>query len=312
MSTLVIGGTGFIGSAVVRRLVAAGDAVVCFDRAVKAGQFDDLGVQVPVVLGDVTHIGELWAAIREYEVGRIVHLGYVLGADIERHPHLSTAVNVLGVSNVFEAARLSGLKRVVFASSTAIHGDPATFGDHPVSEADGGTPIGLYGAQKVYCEALARSVNRRYQMEIVTLRVSMVFGPGRERGFAHHNGLITESALGRRSVIPYVPEATLAAIHVADVADLLVRLVQAPRVTHPVYETGGHYVSLAELSDVVRELIPTADIEFTGRFRGLNAVDRIDNRRACEEFGFALTPLRESVRNTIDEVRRAAGRTGGA
>lgn len=307
MRVLVLGGTGFIGASTVRKLVGHGDSVVCFDRAIKPDQFNDCGDKVLVVPGDVTRIEEIWSVIREQGIERIVNLAYLLAVPSERSPHGSTVVNVLGMSNVFEAARLSGIKRVVYASSIAVHGGQDQFGDRAVTESDYGVPFNLYGGQKALNEFLGRSFNRRYRMEIAGLRIAVVFGPGRERGFSGPNHLITEPALGRPITVPFGPKTMLSLIYLADVAEALVRIVRADQVQHQVYQSGGHLVSAGDLAQIVRELIPGARITLQDRMSDINAVYRIDSRRIQQELGFQLTDLRQTVQETIDETRRAAG-----
>ena len=306
MRVLVLGGTGFIGASTVRKLVAHGDHVVCFDRVVKPDQFSDCGSQVTVIPGDVTRIEEIWSVIRDHGVERIVNLAYLLAVPSERSPHGSTVVNVLGMSNVFEAARLSGLKRVVYASSIAVHGAQPQFGDREVDESDYGVPFNLYGGQKALNEFLARSFNRRYRMEIAGLRIAVVYGPGRERGFTGHNHIITEPALGRPVSVPFSPKAMMSLIYMADVAEALVRLVRADSLQHQVYQSGGHLTSVGDLAALVRDLIPGAQITLEDRVEDLSAVYLINNQRIREEVGFELSDLRATVQETIAEARRLA------
>lgn len=308
MRVLVLGGTGFIGASTVRKLAALGDSVVCFDRAIKPDQFADRGDRVSVVSGDVTRIEEIWATIRDHQIERIVNLAYLLAVPSERAPHGSTVVNILGMSNVFEAARLSGIRRVVYASSIAVHGVQDQFGERPVTEADYGLPFNLYGAQKALNEFLGRSFNRRYRMEIAGLRIAVVYGPGRERGFTGHNHLITEPALGRPVSVPFSPKALMSLIYMGDVAEALVRMVRADRLDHQVYQSGGHLTSIGELADLVRAEIPDAQITLEDRVADLSAVYQIDSRRIRDELGFQLSDLRATIRETIAETRRLAGR----
>lgn len=308
MRVMVLGGTGFIGASTVRKLVGHGDHSIVFDRVIRADQFGDCGSQVTLVQGDVTRIEEIWAAIRDHGVERIVNLAYLLAVPSERSPHGSTVINVLGMSNVFEAARLSGIRRVVYASSIAVHGGQPQFGDRDVDEADYGIPFNLYGGQKALNEFLARSFNRRYRMEIAGLRIAVVYGPGRERGFTGHNHMITEPALGRPVSAPFGPQAMLSLIYMADVAEGLVRMVRADDLQHQVYQSGGHLMSVGELADIVRDLIPGAQITLEDRITDLNTVYQISNRRIRDELGFELSDLRTTVQETIDTTRRLAGK----
>lgn len=308
MRVMVLGGTGFIGASAVRKLAAHGDTAICVDRAIKPDQFKDLGDRVIVQPGDVTRIEELWAIIRDQGVERIINLAYLLAVPSERSPHGSTVVNVLGMSNVFEAARLSGLKRVVYASSIAVHGGQSQFGERDLDESDYGIPFNLYGGQKALNEFMARSFNRRYRMEVAGLRIAVVFGPGRERGFTGHNNVITEPALGRPVTLPFSRNAPLSLIYMDDVAEALVRMVRADRLEHQVYQSGGHLSTVGELADIVRENISDAAINLEGRIEDLSAVYRINSARIRDELGFELGDLRQQVRETIEITRQLAGR----
>src|SRR5215475_4463905 len=120
MSIFVVGGTGFIGHRLVRLLVARGQTVTCMDINPGAHSFADLGQKVTGVRGDVTQFDELMAAMAGSQPQRVINLSYFLGS--EHAPHVAMKLNVLGMDNCFEAARLAGVQRVVFASSLAVNG----------------------------------------------------------------------------------------------------------------------------------------------------------------------------------------------
>ena len=115
MAILVIGGTGFIGPRAIRRLVERGEEVVCMDINPGAASFAGMEDRMKVVFGDVTRFEDVIKAVMEVKPDRILNLAYLLGGG-EVEPHINVRLNILGMDNCFEAARLCGVKRVVYVS----------------------------------------------------------------------------------------------------------------------------------------------------------------------------------------------------
>ena len=105
MAIFVIGGTGFIGTRVIRLLAARGEEIVCMDINPGAASFEDLGKQVRVLRGDVTQFDDVMTATVSAKPSRIINLSYFLGS--EHAPHVAMKLNILGMDNCFEAARLA-------------------------------------------------------------------------------------------------------------------------------------------------------------------------------------------------------------
>ena len=131
MSTLIFGGTGFIGRRLVPLLVQRGEEVVCMDINPGTASYGHLGKQVQVVRGDVTQFDDVVAATAAAKPTRVVNLAYFLGS--EHAPHVATKLNIIGMDNCFEAARLCGVNRVVFASSLAVSGEQHHYGERAVT-----------------------------------------------------------------------------------------------------------------------------------------------------------------------------------
>src|SRR5216684_3044310 len=121
-TTLITGGTGFIGAHLAKRLLGAGDRVVLFDARPDAQAIQDIERDVTLVRGDVTLLTDLLRAVKMHRVDRIAHLAYILGPENEANPPLAIQVNGVGTNNVFEAVRLEGLQRVTWTSSVAVYG----------------------------------------------------------------------------------------------------------------------------------------------------------------------------------------------
>ncbi len=310
MSILVTGGTGYLGAKLSRLLVQQGEQVVCFDLYPNPSKVAALGDRARVLRGDVTQIEELIAVMKEHSVDRVVHLAYLKTPEAEKMFHAAARVNVMGTDNVYEAARLMGIRRVVISSSVGANGLQSSYGERPVNEEDICYPVTVYGAMKVLNEFMARKYSARYGMEIVSLRIGYAFGHGRERMLSTWQAdYASLPAVGKPVRLPCTPQQKFPFIYDEDVAEALALLCQAEKPLHSVYFTGGHTAPATELVDIVREYLPAADITLSDRpgYEAHQYMYMVDNSRMREEFGFAPRPLREGVLAHINEARVAAG-----
>src|SRR4051794_21452303 len=118
MSTLIFGGTGFIGSHLATVLADQGEEVICFDINPGTASFADYASGIRIRRGDITRFEDVLAATLTSKPSRVVNLAYIVSA---YHPtHAAFKLNVLGMANVFECARLCDIQRVVFGSSLAV------------------------------------------------------------------------------------------------------------------------------------------------------------------------------------------------
>src|SRR5262245_27272576 len=158
---LVLGGTGFIGPRLIRRLVERGQTVVCSDLNPATASFAEHGDRVRVIRGDITRFDDVIKTMIEVKPERVINLAYGLGAG-EGNPHQVMRLDVLGMDNCFEAARLCGVKRVVYASSIAVSGQQSHFGERLVNEDDPTYGISQYAMHKIFNEFQARKYIKNY------------------------------------------------------------------------------------------------------------------------------------------------------
>jgi len=306
MPTLVIGGTGFIGPRLIKRLLAAGETVTCMDVNLGTGPFTSLSDKVRVIRGDVTHFEDVMRAVLEVKPDRLINLAYGIGAG-EGNPHQVFRLDVLGMDNCFEAARLGGVTRVVYASSLAVSGQQSHFGERLVTEDDPLHGTSQYAVHKIFNEFQARKYVKNYGMSIIGVRPANVTGPDKMRGSTDHVQLITGAARGEAVHLPKKGQMRLL-IHVDDIAEVFARVLLADAPRHDIYNSGGVAVSLGELADLVRGFLPDAKITFEqegGREESGNYL--VDHSRLRKEFGIEYPPLRARVREIINDVRRQEG-----
>jgi len=173
---LVTGGAGFIGSNLVRALLARGDDVRVLDNFSTGNRanLEELEQDVELVEGELRSYERVHNAVRGTEL--VFHLG-ALGSVPRsvQDPLTSSAVNVEGALNVMLAARDEGIRRVVFASSSSIYGNQPEL---PLRETMAPDPISPYGVAKLAAERYCVSFSRVYDsFEAVVLRYFNVFGP---------------------------------------------------------------------------------------------------------------------------------------
>ena len=306
MTVLVLGGTGFIGRRAVRRLAERGEQVAVMDVNPRAANFDDLGSQVSVMQGDIIQFEDVIKAILASQPDRIMNLAYLLGSGDDT-PHFTMKLNVLGMDNCFEAARVSGIDKVVYASSVAVSGQQSSFGDRLVNEDDPLHGSSQYAMHKRFNEFQAAQFNEVYGMSIVGIRPANVTGPDKVRGSTDHVQCVTLPAAGEPVSFPKKDYMRLP-VHVDDVSEAFVRVTLADSTHHSLYNTGGIPVSMGDLADIVREFLPDAQISFDsegGREDSGNYM--VDNSRLLGEFELEYPSLETWVRKIIDEVRRDAG-----
>jgi nucleoside-diphosphate-sugar epimerase len=306
MTVFVAGGTGFIGRRLIPLLARRGEEIVCMDINPQTADFSALGKQVRVVRGDISQFDDVMARMVEAKPDRVVNLAYYIGSDLP--PRVAFKLNVLGMDNCFEAARLVGCNRVVYASSLAVSGEQKHYGERMVNEDDFRHGHVQYAQHKIFNEWQAQDYREKHGMEITTIRPANVTGPDKIFGSVDHVFIVTRPARGQPVNMPY-KDAMRAPVHVDEIAEIFARVVMKDKPQHAVYNTGGQTISLGEIADLVREFLPDAQISFDnetgGRERSGNYL--IDNSRVVTEFGIQFRPYRERVLQIINDVRREEG-----
>jgi len=167
--------------------------------------------------GDVTQLPHLLEAIKTNGVRKIIHMAALLPPDTEERHHYAMQVNIGGTNNVFEAARWTGIERVVYASSIAVYGVQTTFGERPINEDDLNDPINVYGMTKSVNDFSAKRYIDRHGLDLRGVRICTVFGHGRVTGMTGMIGGLRaydvsaghrqagEHALPRGRAIPHDP-----------------------------------------------------------------------------------------------------------
>ncbi|GAF49539.1 NAD-dependent epimerase/dehydratase family protein [Rhodococcus wratislaviensis] len=295
-TALVFGGGGFIGRAVCRKLRDAGIRPVGVEPHVPQG------LDFEVREGDVTDMAALTTLFQQVRPTLVIHLAAMLGLDTDSNPVRATEVNVMGTLNVLEAARVSGVRRVVYASSIAVYGDQIDWGDHVLSETDHGRPSFFYGWHKQLNEASAAFYEENYDMRCIGLRISTVYGEGRSTGASAPITKVLEATAGGSVDCPFGPETDSCMIHVEGCAEALVALAVSDKPAHSIYNVGGEFSTMGQVRDLVSELRPEIELRLAPAEVRLPHVSRLSSSRLRSEFGLHPASFTGWVRGLLSSA----------
>ena len=192
MRILVTGGAGFIGSHLVEKLLAEGhEAVILddfndfYDPQIKRSNIADLQKSTPVFQIDLRDNNAIRALFHREKFDAIAHLAARAGVRPSiAQPQLYYDTNVNGTLHLLDAARIVGIERFIFASSSSVYGICKTV---PFSEDFHLTQtISPYAATKIAGEFLCSTFSHLYQMQVAVLRFFTVYGPRQRPDLAIH------------------------------------------------------------------------------------------------------------------------------
>jgi nucleoside-diphosphate-sugar epimerase len=303
MEVLVTGGAGFIGSHVVRRLLALGHEVRVLDN-LSTGRRSNLSSilrEIELVEGDLRNLPAVSRAMRGCEA--VVHLGAVPSVPRSiADPGTTHVANATGTLNVLIAAREAEASRVVFASSSSIYGAAPEL---PKREAVKPLPISPYAVSKLAAESYCQSFFQVYGLETVALRYFNVFGP-RQDPQSEYAAVIPKFIWSFRHGEPPVifgdGEQSRDFTYVDNVVDANIAALQTPGIGGSVYNIAcGERITLNQLAGALRKELG-ADVDAVhGPARPGDIRHSIaDITLAREELAYEPTvSLEEGLRRTI-------------
>jgi nucleoside-diphosphate-sugar epimerase len=261
------------------------------------------------VCGDIADLEQVMAAASSNQVDRMVNWAMILSKD--PYPRENTKIGVLGMCNVFEAARLLGIERVVYASSETVYGEQKDYGDREVKEDDRLLPFtgSFYALAKCLAEVVAAQYDELYGVKSTALRPTIGYGHGGKnpkfvRWFSE---IVSNPAIGKPAELECTGDWLFSLVKSDDVAEFTRLALRSKSSPHPAYNLGGPPYSLKDVAKLVKKFIPDAKITFGDEPEDCELPWKVNCDLAKEDYGFTVTPLEEAVKLHIAEARQEAG-----
>ncbi|MDH3683944.1 MAG: NAD-dependent epimerase/dehydratase family protein [Acidimicrobiia bacterium] len=290
MTTLITGGTGFIGAEIVRMLVDSGEGPVhVAQRSSDLGRLADLADQVELHHLDLSSPDEIDRVIGSIRPTRFFHFGAMLTGPGENDPQALLQANAVGFIRVIEAARRAGTEQFIFASSIGTYG--RDLGPGPIDDRSLQRPTTAYGVSKVLGENLGAYYRMKYGLDFRGLRYPAIVGPGVTTWSVaqYTSWMIEKPARGETFAVWTSPDTVIALLYYKDAARAAVELAAAPseriRTINYLVDGPRPTPSAGELAAAVQRHLPDARITFEpDPDSPLRGEIRLDDRAAREEW----------------------------
>ncbi len=295
---LVTGGTGFIGSHLVRLLLERGvGKVIVSNISGRYRNLEALRDRLEIARADLGIFTDVLRLVEKCRPQTIFHIGAMLAPACDDDPEAGIRSNGLGTYHVLEAARLFGARQVIFASSMSVFGGAPKERHSTIDDYSGTRPDTIYAAAKLFSENLGLCYRRLYGLDYRGLRLPNVNGPGTTtHGYLEYfNKAIEESVQGRPYSIYVEPHVRIPVMHVADAARAFYELAVAPS---DVIKTVNYTIlgpvpapTAGELVNAVKAKFPSSKLDFNVIPRISALVDAVggqpfDDLHARAEWGW--------------------------
>lgn len=303
---LVVGGNGFIGSHLVNKLAASGNAAVTvldlyprpYDALPKGAQF---------IQGTLSDSSLVRRILIDQGIEAVYHMAWAsIHETANRDPEADVEQNLIPTISLLEACREAEVKRVIFTSSGGtVYGVPLT---DTVTEAHPTNPINAYGVSKLTVEKYLQMYHHLYGLEYVILRPSVPYGP--RQNPHRRQGAVTvfiHQALRGEPITIFGDGSTLRDyFYIEDMARALVAALDCPFSTDAIFNlAGSRGYTLNELVQVIEE---TLGLKLTVNYEPVRKFDasqlRLDVSAAAKRLGWQpTTSLSQGIELTAAWLR---------
>jgi nucleoside-diphosphate-sugar epimerase len=307
---VLITGAGLIGAHLARRIVDGGDKAVLFDLTPNREYIAKVvGANTSNVVGaDVRDLPALLQAVKTFEVDTIVHTAGLIGKRVAENTYTGSTNNIMGTINILEAARLVGLRRVIYVSTFGVY-DRSKIKDTAIRE---DAPTGghnLYTVTKLCSEHLVHAYAMQHNLDAVIVRPGGVFGRGHYVGGSTVGLVMRDLALSVIRGGPINIDASVYApneyVYAKDVALAIHLACKAQALQQRTYNAGtGVVTGPKQLAEIAQEVAPQAEVKVigpSGEAEGKEAP--LDLSASQRELGYTPKfPLKEALRDYMEEL----------
>jgi len=298
MKAIVTGGAGFIGSHLVKALLEEQVEVVVLDDLSASDSGNEAVPQhVKLYQFDVKS-ADAYRAVIEEQPDIVFHLA--AQADVTKSilaPVYDADVNIGGTINMLEASRTAGVKKFIFASTSAVYGNVLKV---PITEDDATVPISFYGISKLSAERYIQLFHDLYGLPYTILRYGNVYGPGQKpKGEGGVVAVFLERLKQKEPIIIHGDGSqSRDFIYVKDIvsANLAAMHQEQSGIFHA---STGTSTSILDLAACFKKLNASLDVKFTSGRAGDISHSCLCNEKAAVRMGWTpTTDIYEGIKNT--------------
>ena len=317
MGTLIIG-CGLVGSQIARLEMDRGESPVIIDahprnEALKTIVEDVDSTKIKLLPGDVLNPLDLARVVKEEKIDRIIHTAAnpLLTSGAQKHPYDAIKLNIMGTTNVLEAAKTFGVRRVVLTSSSVLYYYISGGSDKGKSGYEDAfpRPSTIYSSTKLACENLGMCYADLFGFEFVAVRFTAVFGPwpisgggSSTQGFKD----AIETLLAKRPLTISIHGSEF--VYSKDAARGTVLACHADGLKDRVFNISmGRLYSQEDIADIIIKLLPGSTVSL-GSERIANRVSMdstVNMERAKNQLGYSPEyDMEAALRDYIEWYRR--------
>jgi UDP-glucose 4-epimerase len=259
MRVAVTGGAGYIGSTLIRNLLAERHSVASLDNQAKGDycHLRDLNAKnLTLIEGDIRNAGNLDTILKGADA--VVHMAALSDLDVcNEDPEEAVSVNIYGTHKVLEAAERNGVRRLIFCSSAAIYGVPSSL---PVTEKHALHPLNLYGVTKLAGEKLIDAQHVNYGLETINLRFGNVYGVGLYTSWVGVIPKFVALGLKGKPLTVYGDgESTRDFVHVEDISRAITLGLTKEDIHNETFNIGSETTTVNKIASLVASEIEKAN-----------------------------------------------------
>lgn len=269
MNIFIIGGDGFLGSHISRKFVKEGHRVTVFGPGLQENLIADIGGEIDKVEGDISDSPSLFRGLLGSKADVVIHLAAFgagkdgLAKSAQHSPKKALDINIMGFYNVMEAARSTGVFRIIWSGSSTVFGPASWYQEERIKESAAIHPSTFYGCTKVMNELMARFYRDQHQMDITCLRLPIIYGPGKwYKGAAASIVDMFEQCTSDHEVVIKGGDESIDLMYVTDMADVFYHTMMTEHPLSDIYHVKSHTTTLQELVDTIKTIIPGYKLRF--------------------------------------------------
>ncbi|OUT96051.1 MAG: UDP-glucose 4-epimerase [Betaproteobacteria bacterium TMED41] len=297
---LVTGGAGYVGSALVPRLIDAGYLVNVLDLYLYGESiFGDYhsSPNLREIKGDLRDQRAVETAVQDCDA--VIHLACISNdPSFELNPKLGKSINLDAFRPLVETSRTAGVGRFIYASSSSVYGVKEESNVHEGMDLE---PLTDYSRFKADCEKIL-SEYQSSSFDTATIRPATVCGYAPRQRLDVVVNILTNLAYHRREITVFGGDQLRPNIHITDMVDAYFVLLEAPseKIAGKIYNAGYENQTVKEIAEAVKSVVGE-DVKLITTPTEDNRSYHISSKKFADELGFvARHSIREAAQNLVD------------